>query len=178
MYDSPVFHVSGRQKELLDMWWSQVEWIEGVENTSSREEMLRNSIRNLFIATDTEITHVLSDNRRSSERSRAWTLVNRFFHLVATRCQERRDVGYYADLLALTTTYLYKLCRKLARLSPKEIIEKQVITEIKTYLVNTDLSIKGIATEIHFEDVSYMCRYFRRVMGISPIDFRKGLGKV
>lgn len=46
-------------------------------------------------------------------------------------------------------------------------------TEIKTYLVNTDLSIKSIATELNFEDASYMCRYFRRITKMSPIDYRK-----
>lgn len=46
------------------------------------------------------------------------------------------------------------------QLSPKELIDRQTVTEIKTYLVNTDMSVKHIASELNFEDVSYMCRYF------------------
>ena len=60
------------------------------------------------------------------------------------------------------------------QLSPKEVLDRQTVTEIKTYLVNTDATIKGIAGELHFNDVSYMCRYFRKITGMSPIDFRKG----
>lgn len=58
------------------------------------------------------------------------------------------------------------------QLSPKELIDRQTVTEIKTYLVNTDMSVKHIASELNFEDVSYMCRYFRRQTGMSPMDYR------
>ena len=58
-------------------------------------------------------------------------------------------------------------------MSPKEILDRQTVTEIKTYLVNTDVPVKSIADELHFEDVSYMCRYFRRMTGMSPMDYRK-----
>ena len=58
------------------------------------------------------------------------------------------------------------------RLSPKKLIDKQTATEIKTFLINTDMTVKSIASELHFDDVSYMCRYFRRLTGVSPIDYR------
>ena len=77
------------------------------------------------------------------------------------------------DQLSITTTYLYKLCRKHLQLFPKEVLDRQTVTEIKTYLVNTDATIKGIADELHFNDVSYMCRFFRRMTGMSPIDYRR-----
>lgn len=56
--------------------------------------------------------------------------------------------------------------------SPKEIIEQMIIVEIKTYLSNTNLSIKNIAAEMNFEDPSYMCRFFRRHTGSSPTEYR------
>lgn len=58
--------------------------------------------------------------------------------------------------------------------SPKELIDRQTVMEIKAYLVNTDMSVKAIASELHFEDVSYMCRYFRRLTGMTPMDCRQG----
>lgn len=57
-------------------------------------------------------------------------------------------------------------------MSPKEVIDQQIIVEIKTYLLNTDLSVKNIASELNFEDPSYMCRFFRRMTGVSPISYR------
>lgn len=173
LYENPVFHLPEEKKDVLDAWWKLLKWTEGMTDKARKEEMLKNNIRNLLIAIDTEIIHALPDYEQNSGKSHAWMLVTRFFHLVALHCHQIRDVKYYATQLSITTTYLYKICQKAVRLSPKEIIDKQVITEIKTYLVNTDLSIKSIATELNFEDASYMCRYFRRITEMSPIDYRK-----
>ena len=102
----------------------------------------------------------------------SWRLVIRFFKLLSLHCREVRDVRFYADKLSITTTYLYKLCKKYMLLPPKELIDKQTVTEIKSFLINTDMTVKSIASELHFDDVSYMCRYFRRLTGVSPTDYR------
>jgi AraC family transcriptional activator of pobA len=57
--------------------------------------------------------------------------------------------------------------------SPKELIDKQAISEIKSLLINSDMPIKSIASTLHFEDVSYLCRYFRRLTGIPPLEYRE-----
>lgn len=172
LYESPVFHTSAEQRDLLNAWWRQLDWIEHMENKSRQEEMLKNSIRNLLIGIDTEVMRNMP-NTHGNEVSRAWTLIIRFFKLVSLHCRETREVAFYASQLSITTTYLYKLCRKHLQLSPKMVLDKQAVTEIKTYLVNTDVPVKGIANELHFDDVSYMCRYFRKMTGMSPIDYRK-----
>ena len=102
----------------------------------------------------------------------SWRLVIRFFKLLSLHCREVRDVRFYADKLSITTTYLYKLCKKYMLLPPKELIDKQTVTEIKSFLINTDMTVKSITSELHFDDVSYMCRYFRRLTGVSPTDYR------
>ena len=173
LYENPVFHTSNGQKDLLNAWWRQLEWMECMENKTSQEEMLKNSIRNLLIAIDTEVTRDQPDKAPSNEGSHAWMLITRFFKLVSSHCRETREVTFYANQLSITATYLYKLCRKHLRLSPKEVLDRQIVTEIKTYLVNTDIPVKGIADELCFDDVSYMCRYFRRMTGMSPMEYRR-----
>lgn len=172
LYEMPVIYTSDEQWQLANNWWMQMEWANRIENANCREEMLKTNIRNLLMALDVEFVRNGSAALHIG-MNHTWILLNRFFSLVASHYHETRDVKYYADQLAITTTYLYKLCKKNIQLSPKEVIDKQVVMGIKTYLVNTDLPVKNIASELHFEDVSYMCRYFRRLSGISPIDYRK-----
>lgn len=178
LYNGPVFHTSDGQKSLLDAWWQLLDWMEYMEDNASLEEMLKNSIRNLLIAIDSEVIRNQPDKAYGNVGNHAWMLITRFFKLVSLHCRETREVAFYASQLSITTTYLYKLCRKHLQLSPKEVLDRQTVTEIKTYLVNTDTSIKGIACELRFNDVSYMCRFFRKMTGMSPIDFRKGSSKV
>ena len=175
LYDNPVLHTSDKQKNLLDAWWQMLDWMKHIENSASLEEMLKNNIRNLLIAIDTEVIRNRPGKAYGNEGNHAWMLVTRFFKLVSLHCREIRDVAFYADQLSITTTYLYKLCRKHLQLSPKEVLDRQTVTEIKTYLVNTDTTIKIIADELHFNDVSYMCRFFRKMTGMSPIDYRRNL---
>lgn len=172
LYGNPLLHPDTEQSGLLSGWWSQMEWIDRLKDGSYKEEMLKNDIRNLLMAVDT-VAYDDNEGILRSKRNHSWVLIMGFFKLLATHCHEERDVGFYADKLSVTTTYLYKLCRKYMLLSPKELIDRQTISEIKSYLVNTDMPVKAIASSLNFEDVSYMCRYFRRLTGTSPVEYRQ-----
>ncbi len=57
--------------------------------------------------------------------------------------------------------------------TPKGLIERQVMLEMKMLLETTDMSVKEIAGYLNFEDGSYMCRFFKRHTGISLIEYRR-----
>lgn len=174
LYEYPVFRPSVREWELLSGWWSQMEWINREGYAPYRDELLKSSFYTLLLAIDGKISKQ-TNIALHSHTHRGWKIMTEFYKLLYLHCRETRDVQFYADKLCITTTYLYKLCRKILQSSPKEEIDKQTISEIKTYLANTDLSIKSIAGEMNFEDTSYMCRYFRRQTGMSPMDYRSSL---
>lgn len=44
----------------------------------------------------------------------------------------------------------------------------------KKYLSNTEMRVKEIASLLNFEDVPYMCRFFLKQTGLSPIEYREG----
>ena len=92
--------------------------------------------------------------------------------LLVKNCHEVREVAYYADRLCITKDYLYKICNKVEHRTPKEIIDNIVANEIKQYLSDTELSIRDIAGVFNFEDSSYLARFFRRMTGMSPLDYR------
>ena len=168
-YESPVYHASAEEWRLLDGWWRQMEWFDCRKDTALRDALLASGFHVFLSAAEATITK-LSSNPQPDTRSRK--LVVDFYKLLARHCRQHRDVAFYADALCITTTYLYKVCRKVLGFSPKEEIDQQIVFEIKNYLTNTDLPIKRIAEELHFEDASYMCRYFRRLTGVSLADYR------
>lgn len=57
--------------------------------------------------------------------------------------------------------------------SPKEIIDKRVILEIKVLLQSTDYTIQEISQLLHFPDQSYLGRYFKRHTGMSASEYRE-----
>ena len=54
---------------------------------------------------------------------------------------------------------------------------RNVITEAKYLLDNTDLSIKEIATKLNFPTQSFFGKYFKQYVGISPKEYRNKLIK-
>ena len=60
---------------------------------------------------------------------------------------------FYADRLSITPDYLYKLVHRIEKISPKEIIDRYIVVSIKMLLQSTDLSIKNISAELHFDNL-------------------------
>ena len=177
MYNSPVLNkVSSEQYELLLEWYKQTDWIikHGDDDIT---EMLKNNLCNLFMAINCEIKRLGINEGNTYQKSKTWKLVEKFYMLLNRYHTKHRDVKFYADKLNVTPDYLYKLIYRSDNVTPKEMIDRQTIITIKTYLQNTDLSVKNIASELNFDDPSYMCRFFRRMTGVSPVKFREKRNK-
>lgn len=176
IYNSPIFPLNDKQLFQIRAWWSQVAWVTNNVSENYRLEVLKNCIHNLLMVVDSELQ--LAGKKTSNiEDNRTRMLVTNFLELVAKYHLAHRDVVFYADKLCISASYLYKVTYKVLDSSPKYLIAKQVSTAIKNYLSNTDLSVKNIAEQLHFNDASYMCRLFRRIEGISPQDFRNKMNQ-
>lgn len=81
-----------------------------------------------------------------------------------------------ADLAAvagLSTPHFNRLFRQLLRLSPMEYILSRRIQEAQRLLTTTDHAVGRIATDTGFYDQSHFTKRFRRVVGITPLQYRK-----
>ena len=168
--ENPLFLLNNRQRQLLNDWYEQMVWICNNSASEYLNRLLRNNIYNLFMAIDSETTRGGEVEKKPVNRSRK--LIIKFLKLVALHFRTNREVSFYAQQLCITTTYLYKLTHRRWNLSPKELIDQQTICEIKTLLSSTDMSVKEIASTLHFEDTPYMCRFFRQRTGLSPMEYR------
>ncbi len=110
---------------------------------------------------------------RSTKGNRIQRLYHRFISLVYIDCHRHHDAKHYADRLCITPRYLYNITIAYANLSPKQLIDKQLTFEIKVLLNSTDMTITEIAQTLALPDQSYLCRYFKRQVGISPSVYRK-----
>ena len=99
-------------------------------------------------------------------------LFNRFMMLMERDYKLSRDVNYYADLMHITSKYLTNIVRQVAGHTPKTIIDQYVILQLKMQLQRSSQSIKEIAWEYDFTDVSFFCRYFKKHTGLTPQQMR------
>lgn len=176
IYNNPVFLLNDKQIFTFGNWWDQLIRIVNYTKGNFRFGILKNSIHNFFIVVESEL-HYSGTGAYMKEDNRARLLVTNFLDLVAAHHLRHRDVQFYADKLCIDTSYLYKLTFKVLSASPKKLIDLQVTRAIKNLLINTDLTVKNIATELQFSDASYMSKFFTRLEGISPANYRIKMGK-
>ena len=99
-------------------------------------------------------------------------LFNRFMMLLEKDYKISRDVNYYAAQMNISSKYLTNIVSQVTGHSPKTIIDQYVILQLKMHLKRTTQSIKEMAWEFHFADVSFFCRYFKKHTGLTPQQIR------
>ena len=99
-------------------------------------------------------------------------LFNRFMMLLEKDYKISRDVNYYAEQMNISSKYLTNIVNQVTGHTPKTIIDQYVILQLKLHLKRTTQSIKEMAWEFHFADVSFFCRYFKKHTGLTPQQIR------
>lgn len=177
LYEYPVCRLSEAQYTLADGAFRQMAWAMENGDEGSQKNILRNCIYNVFLALDVVFKSMFPNLVRCSQKDQSRMLFGKFMSLLTKNFHEKRDVKYYADRLCITTDYLYKVTSKVEHRTPKEIIDLFVVTELKRYLDNTEQSVKDLARLFHFEEASYLSRFFRRMTGCSISEYRNRLNR-
>ncbi len=99
-------------------------------------------------------------------------LFNRFMMLLEKDYKISRDVNCYAAQMNISSKYLTNIVSQVTGHTPKTIIDQYVILQLKMHLKRTTQSIKEMAWEFHFADVSFFCRYFKKHTGLTPQQIR------
>ena len=99
-------------------------------------------------------------------------LFNRFMMLLERDFKISRDVNYYARQMNISSKYLTNIVSQVTGHTPKTIIDQYVILQLKMQLKRSTQSVKEMAWEFHFADVSFFCRYFKKHTGLTPQQIR------
>ena len=109
---------------------------------------------------------------KDEKGQRSIDIYNTFVSLVAEHYGEAHDVAFYADKLCITTRYLSQISDDVVGKPSKQIIADYLMSEAKSYLGTTRLTIQEIANKLGFSSQVLFCRFFKRHAGISPTDYR------
>ena len=97
-----------------------------------------------------------------------------FFGLLPQHFVEHHDIGFYASKLCITTTYLSRVVRQVSGgRTVIDYINQLLFMEATFLLRQTSLSIAQIADRLHFAETTTFARFFTRMKGKTPREFRK-----
>lgn len=112
-------------------------------------------------------------NERKEYSSRKNELFKKFINELISSHSVSREVLFYANELGVSCGYLNEVCNEVSAHSAKEIIDSAVAARLKYELSYTGKTIQELSDEYNFPSQSYFSRYYKRMTGMSPSEFRK-----
>jgi AraC-like DNA-binding protein len=100
-------------------------------------------------------------------------IYQKFKDLLVKETPQVNKVQDFAHLLNTTPQNINASCRRYCGKSAGELIGEQILLEAKRYILHTELTISEIAYSLSFNDPSYFVKFFKKLEGVTPVQFRK-----
>ena len=130
-------------------------------------EWLARGILLLLVRLDTE--------RRLADESghQDFELFSAFRALVEQHYRDQWLVARYAEELDVTPARLSRVCEKFAGKSAFDMTQGRLLLEACRKLTYMPVSIASVGEELGFRDPAYFSRLFKKLMGLTPKQFRE-----
>lgn len=166
---NPVFSLTGKERALCDRDFEQFR-MRLADNHIFRTEVLGRLLQiflfDMWDIYSREIEHV----KASDITARTFL---RFQELVSRHCKQEREVAFYSDKLCITPKYLSEVCRKISNIPASEWISYYMRYELVKMLDDTNLTLVEISDSLAFTSTSHFSRYVKRLLGVSPSEYRQ-----
>lgn len=131
-------------------------------------------IRTLMLAMFYDVGNVIYRVKNFDESLlRSEKVFTRFLKMVEENCKRERRVSWYAQQLNITPKYLSTAVKRISGRTAVEWIESYVTMELRVLLKNSTKSIKEITEELNFPNQSFLGKYFKEHVGMTPSAYRK-----
>lgn len=143
-------------------------YAENSSNSNWHNSMLMGYMRILFIYLSRLYTAQFSNKDSAPDR----VLLKKYLSKIEESYAEYHEVSAYANMLNISAGHLSEIVKAQSGKPAIAHIHERLILEAKRLLFHTDHSIKEIAFRLGFEDASYFNRFFKRVVGDTPLSYR------
>jgi len=167
--ENPCIPLSETELPPLINYFEMMRHATTVTDNPYRFELAQNLTRAFFYGGGFYF-HKLGEQKRKNKRELA---VDQFLKLLEANFKQHRDIDFYAARMGLTPKYMSAVIKENSGRSASEWIEDKIIVEAKVMLKSSGMPVQQIADELGFLDQSGFGRYFKRLVGVSPKQYRK-----
>ena len=169
-YYSPVFNLKPEKAETFIGYFNTIRQKVDDMGHRFRRELAISLLKAMVYDIGNEI---YQKQTNSPKRTRADVIFNTFIALVKENFRSERRVSWYAVQLCITPKYLSETVKQMSRRTPNEWIDHFVTLEIRVLLKSSTMSIKEIARILHFPNQSFLGKFFKEHVGMSPSKYRR-----
>lgn len=170
---NPVIKMEQNEVDLMMKYYELLVFKMSHQEMNFGRETMRDIIRCFAYDLLSNLNKHLDNGGEGDMLRQGDRIYRRFMLLLAENSNVNRSVKSYADELCVSPKYLTSVCRKHSNSTASELIATSIVSRIKQLLLYSDLSIKEVATEMGFDNLSFFGKYVKKHLGLSPNNYRK-----
>lgn len=167
----PVFRLEPEERNQVVDYFNLIKRKVDDEGNRFRKDVARHLIAAMICELGNAIGRIHTGY--NGKPTRAESIFNDFIHLVEQNYMQERRVSWYGEQMCITPKYLSETVKLVSRRTPNEWIDDYVTMELRVQLRNTSKSIKEIARDMNFPNQSFLGKYFKEHVGMSPMSYRR-----
>lgn len=168
----PVFRLYENEKKNVINYFYLIKQKVDDESNIFRKDVVRHLIAAMICELGNAINRLMTSQNRP-RHTRGESIFTNFINLVEENYKQERRVSWYSRQMCISPKYLSETVKHVSGRSPNEWIDNYVTTELRTLLRTTTMSVKEIANEMNFQNQSFLGKFFKEHVGISPLAYRK-----
>lgn len=181
MKDLMKLYVFAKKIPLVSLEYSEIMTLEKyyfllediiLSNEEHKKAVLEGLVQSLISKLNSIIHRFQNNIPDSQSKKRNEEIFETFIELLTRNEATERNLAYYADKIGITSNYLSKIVKEYTGRTAIEWIDEYVIFEAKTMIKHTQYTIQEIAYKLKFPSQSFFGKYFKRLTGMSPKQYK------
>lgn len=168
--ENPVLHLEEFESDVIDAIERLIKVATIDQGLSHHKDMLECVMRAAsYYFTDVLFKHI---DAKPHTFYKSEVAFNKFIDILSSTYPRQRKVEFYSKKLNITNRHLASVCMRVSGKTALQLITEYSIRDIKNELLKPENTIKQVAINMGFANVSCLGRYFRNFTGMSPKKFR------
>ncbi|MGN0195445.1 MAG: AraC family transcriptional regulator [Candidatus Cryptobacteroides sp.] len=176
--DNPVYHLNEKELGITRSYYNILKLKFSTGKDFFYNEIVQTLLSCIIYEVCTVISRSVAPGEKDNTMSHKDLIFKKFVEMLANGNYRQRKVSTYARELCVTPKYLSDVTRSISGKPALELILENATRGIAMDLEYSTKSIKEIAAEYDFPNVSVFGKFVRSRLGVSPREYRKrGAGK-
>lgn len=172
---NPVIHLTPESSVLIQKYYSLIK--DKIENPHGyfHQEIMQSLFHCIFYEVAAVIAPQMGNLRHDGQFRQGEILFKKFIEHLSASDNTDRSVKAFAEKLCVTPKYLSTVCKSVSGKTALEWIHDYLANTITQKLKYTDVSIKEIADDLGFPNISFFGKFVKNRFGVSPKEYRQRL---
>ena len=170
--DNPVYHLNEKELGITRSYYNILKLKFSMDSDFFYNEIVQTLLSCIIYEVCTVISRSVAPGEKDNTMSHKDLIFKKFVEMLANGNYRQRKVSTYARELCVTPKYLSDVTRSISGKPALELILENATRGIAMDLEYSTKSIKEIAAEYDFPNVSVFGKFVRSRLGVSPRAYR------